>query len=381
MNKKEMCLIGYFIIFFVFCWSVYFAVFFTSSPTQNSTTLELVHVIMRHGDRNPDKVSIGLLSPYLDEKYYAEGYGQLHKAGIIRAHQVGSYLRSRYNNFLGPTWNIKHLEARTSDYNRTKMSLQLALAGLYPPVGSQMWSSIYWQPIPYNYVPKFEDKELLPYNTCPRFNELLNDIYEEPNNKKYLERYNETFSILENKTLRKMDPESAFYLYIGFQIQEQLGYPLEEWTKAVYPEPLHAEMIDFYHLITNTTEIRRIIAGYFLKKLLTDTKAKINGTIEPPERKMFFYSAHEVNIAAMLLTLNEAIFELPPYSAFIIFEVHKIEGVYGIKMFYQNYKQADPVLLKIKGCDYFCPFDELYRVVEKYLPEGDEECFGGARVS
>ncbi|CAG9772629.1 unnamed protein product [Ceutorhynchus assimilis] len=377
MNKNDVCIIGYFTIFFVFCWGVYSVVFLSSNPTQNSTTLELVHVIMRHGDRNPDKVSIGLLSPYLDEKYYVEGYGQLLKEGIIRAHQVGSYLRSRYDHFLGQTWNIKYLEARTSDYDRTKMSLQLALAGLYPPVGSQMWSSnIYWQPIPYNYVPKSQDKELLAFRSCPRYAKLLSNLYEEPDIKKNLQRYEKTFRILENKTLRKIDPESAFYLYVGFEIQEKLGYRLEDWTKAVYPEPLHTQMKYFYHIITNTTAIRRVIAGYLLKKVITDTEAKINGTIDPPERKMFFYSGHEYNIAAVLQTLNQETFELPPYSAFIIFEVHRIDGVYGIKMFYQNYKQTDPVLLKIKGCDYFCPFNDLYKIVEKYLPENDDECFG-----
>lgn len=57
------------------------------------------------------------------------------------------------------TYNINDLEARSTDYNRTKMSLELALAGLYPPKGKQVWSSVIpWQPIPYNYYVTSEDK-------------------------------------------------------------------------------------------------------------------------------------------------------------------------------------------------------------------------------
>lgn len=344
---------------------------------EKKSTLELVHVIFRHGDRNPGIESLYPSNPYYDEKFYPEGYGQLTNDGKRTEYNLGRALRQRYNDFLGTSWNIKNLEARSTDYNRTKMSLELVLASLYPPKGSQAWSPLYWQPIPYNYVPKSLDKEILAFDACPKYEAMMNDLYKSPEISKYLQRYNETFEILSRHTNRKTDIIEAFYMYVGFLIQEELGYPLEKWTKAVYPHPLHSATVDMYHLMTNNTAMRRMISGYFLKKILADTKTKIDGGMNPAERKMFIYSAHEMNIATTLLSLEALkLSHVPPYGAYILFEVHNIDGVYGIKLFYQNYEHKHPMALKIPGCDYFCPYDDFYTLVEEILPTSDEDCFG-----
>ncbi|KAJ8952968.1 hypothetical protein NQ314_007444 [Rhamnusium bicolor] len=74
-------------------------------------------------------------------------------------------LRSRYNKFLGEYYYPEVVEARSTDYNRTKMSLQLVLAGLFPPRREDMLQdNIYWQPIPYNYVSRSQDKVWSIYN-------------------------------------------------------------------------------------------------------------------------------------------------------------------------------------------------------------------------
>lgn len=71
---------------------------------------------------------------------------------------LGKVLRKRYDKFLGHIYTPEVLEARTTSYNRTKASLELLLAGLWPPQGSQIWScDLPWQPIPYNYVDKKHD--------------------------------------------------------------------------------------------------------------------------------------------------------------------------------------------------------------------------------
>lgn len=68
-------------------------------------------------------------------------------------------LRQRYNDFLGETWYINYVDARTTDVNRTKMSVELELASLYPPTEwEQLWSIYPWIPIPYNYVRSSKDK-------------------------------------------------------------------------------------------------------------------------------------------------------------------------------------------------------------------------------
>lgn len=49
--------------------------------------------------------------------------------------------------------------AQSTDVDRTKMSLQLVLAGLFPPIGLQKWNSgLDWQPIPTHYESLDQDK-------------------------------------------------------------------------------------------------------------------------------------------------------------------------------------------------------------------------------
>ncbi|XP_030756924.1 venom acid phosphatase Acph-1-like [Sitophilus oryzae] len=344
----------------------------------NEDTLQLVHVLFRHGHRNPDAVSLYPKGPYYNESFYPEGYGQLTNEGKMTEYTLGTELRKRYDKFLGDTWNINYLEARSSDYNRTKMSLQLMLAALYPPKGSQIWSQLPWQPIPFNYVPTSQDKELFPFDACiNKYEALMKEITQRPDISKYFNnRYGETFDILTERAERKMDIVQAFFLYVGFYIQEELGYSLEDWTKSVYPEPLHSAAVDMYYIMTNNTEIKSIISGYLLKKILSDTKAKIDNQIQPSQRKMFIYSGHELNVATMLLSLNAyKLSDVPPYGSYILFELHLINGVHGIKLFYQNYKNEEPIQLKLPGCDSFCPFQEFYKLVDEILPKSDEDCY------
>lgn len=79
--------------------------------------------------------------------------------GKGQEYQIGKNLRKNYNSFLGPIYTEDLLEARTTDTPRTKMSLQLVLAGLWPPKRFQKWDPILnWQPIPYLYDNIKEDR-------------------------------------------------------------------------------------------------------------------------------------------------------------------------------------------------------------------------------
>lgn len=78
-------------------------------------------------------------------------------------------LRQKYIDFLGDVYLYEDVAARSSDLPRTKMSLQLVLAGLYPPAEIQRWSTdINWQPIPTKYVPEKLDKYFFAHLSCPK---------------------------------------------------------------------------------------------------------------------------------------------------------------------------------------------------------------------
>lgn len=77
--------------------------------------------------------------------------------GLIREYMVGKELRKRYGKFLGP-YDTYSVEARSTYMNRTKVSLELVLAGLYPPSKEDMfYKHLKWQPIPFTYGQAYQD--------------------------------------------------------------------------------------------------------------------------------------------------------------------------------------------------------------------------------
>lgn len=60
--------------------------------------------------------------------------------------------RKRYDAFLGGVYIPEQVSATSTDFDRTKMTALLVLAGLYPPAPVQQWDDeVNWIPIPYNY--------------------------------------------------------------------------------------------------------------------------------------------------------------------------------------------------------------------------------------
>lgn len=70
---------------------------------------------------------------------------------------MGRELRARYNKLLGEVWLPDGLYAQTTDVMRTKMSLELVLAGLFPPTRPKWLAKMKWQPIPYINLPLKSD--------------------------------------------------------------------------------------------------------------------------------------------------------------------------------------------------------------------------------
>jgi prostatic aicd phosphatase len=63
-------------------------------------------------------------------------------------------LRQKYTDFLGDSFKPDDVYACSSEVDRTKASLQLVLASLFPPTGNHIWNeNLKWMPIPINFIP------------------------------------------------------------------------------------------------------------------------------------------------------------------------------------------------------------------------------------
>eukprot|EP00079_Xenopus_tropicalis_P028203 XP_012823002.1 PREDICTED: testicular acid phosphatase homolog isoform X2 [Xenopus tropicalis] len=150
-----------------------------TSLSQRMDNLTFVVVVFRHGDRAP--IDTYPNDPY-KEKIWPNGLQQLTQEGVRQQYELGRFLRRRYDHFLSSTYNRQEIYVRSTDYDRTLMSAQASLAGLYPPNGSQLWHpEIHWQPIPVHTVPVSQDRLLkFPSKDCPRYYELMRETIQQP---------------------------------------------------------------------------------------------------------------------------------------------------------------------------------------------------------
>lgn len=114
--------------------------------------------IFRHGDRTNDLETIYPKDPFKNDSYYPYGYGQLTQTGKLKMYKLGAVLRQKYGDFLGDFYSSRFVHSRCSSYSRTKISLMLVMAGLFPPKNEQIWSpDLNWQPFTFDYKLKMHD--------------------------------------------------------------------------------------------------------------------------------------------------------------------------------------------------------------------------------
>lgn len=107
---------------------------------------------------------------------------------------------------------------------------------------------------------------------------------------------------------------------------------LPEWTNEIYPEPLYSLASSVYGYHNLDPDVKRINAGYLLAKILKDTVSKIQNILQPADRKMFLYSGHETTLGFMMEALQVFKPHIPPYGSALMFEVHRKNDEYFIKV-------------------------------------------------
>jgi lysosomal acid phosphatase len=77
------------------------------------------------------------------------------QTGKQQHYALGQWLRNRYESILPEKYSRDVIYIRSTDVDRKLMSAESNLAGMFPPVGDQVWNEdIHWQPIPVHTVPE-----------------------------------------------------------------------------------------------------------------------------------------------------------------------------------------------------------------------------------
>uniref|UniRef100_A0A8C8ALD1 acid phosphatase n=1 Tax=Otus sunia TaxID=257818 RepID=A0A8C8ALD1_9STRI len=303
-------------------------------------------LVFRHGDRTP---IVNFPTDLHKESEWPQGFGQLTKTGMKQLFELGQYMRKRYSNFLNSTYNRQEFYIQSTDYDRTIMSAQSYLSGLFPPTSSQIWNpELLWQPIPVHIFQKSSERRLnLPLPDCPHFDELQNET--------------QTSSEFQNRIQPYMDIHN---------------YTLPVWaTKDVIDKMEKLAELSLLSLfgLYKTEEKSRLQGGVLVNIILNSIKQAANSS---KQRKMEVYSAHDTTIGALQIALNIFNGKLPPYAACQFFELYQeSSGRYSIEMHYRNDSSKDPYLLTLPGCTSACPLEKFAELVSPIITENwSKEC-------
>ncbi|KAK0162782.1 hypothetical protein PV327_006528 [Microctonus hyperodae] len=344
----------------------------TTTFIANSDYLEVVflNVLFRHGDRTPDNGHESFPNdPYKNYNYDPAGVGGLTLTGKKREYQLGSELRRQYSHFLGDTYKPSMVLGRSTDYIRTKMSLLLVLSALYPPKGEQIWNhELKWQPMPITYSPAKNDI-LLASDECPLYLEELERVRNSKDVQTQLDKFRPLMKNLTYWTGKKIESSRDMYnLYNTLMAEYSMGFVLDEWTSNIFPHgQLRDGIILDYNIASYNTKLRRLFGGMLLRNI-TDTMYDIVHKKMKNERKIHLFSAHESNVAALLITLGVYEPHVPEYTSSIIIELLRNKNDrYYVRVRYYLGIPSVMKEIRIPGCDINCPFEEFVYLLQDVI--------------
>jgi len=144
-------------------------------------------------------------------------------------------------------------------------------------------------------------------------------------------------------------------LYNQIAIERALKMQLFANTKNIYLTPTDEELLEtlaeesrHVHFTGNNPddqrELGRAGAGLLPLAIIDSLKKRINNlkTREPPRKKIVLFTAHDYTMMALLSHFGFRNWSLPNFAAYVVLELHKINGQYYVRLRYN----PDPVLVK-----------------------------------
>ncbi|KAM3849224.1 lysosomal acid phosphatase [Diretmus argenteus] len=341
--------------------------------------LAYVTVLFRHGDRSPVKTYP--TDPY-QESAWPQGFGQLSQEGMRQHLELGQFLRKRYKGFLNESYDRHEILVRSTDYDRTLMSAEANLAGLYPPSGQQIFKpDLLWQPIPVHTVPQAEERLLsFPLGDCPRYKQLMKETEQTEEFINVTNTYKDFIEMVRNKTgLNNTNVESVWSVYDTLYCESRHNMTLPDWVTPDILEKLRI-LKDFGFQVMfgvyEQQEKSRLQGGLLLGEIVKNLSKM--AAPDPNQRlKMMMLSAHDTTVAALQASLNVFNGRQSPYASCHIFELYRDDnGSISVSMFYRNDSTvAAPYLLAVPGCALDCPLEDFVRLTRPSIAEDREkEC-------
>ncbi|XP_066485262.1 prostatic acid phosphatase-like [Tiliqua scincoides] len=331
--------------------------------------LKFVLLLYRHGDRSPLR---NYPKGLHNESEWPQGFGQLTTVGMQQQFELGQYIKKRYTGFLSPMYKREEVLIKSTELDRTIMSAQSKLAGLFPPAGDQIWNpEILWQPIPVHVVPRaYSPKLRFPMFGCQRYLELLRETMYSTEFQAKIQPYEEFLKEIAVYAGYKFDTFKCLDSFQIWTLQDTLfcesihNFTLPKWAtedvRAKLTELATLSISSLFGIHKNVEKAR--LQGGLLVNSIVETLSNV--AQNPGEGKLLAYSVHDTTIAALQMALNIYNGRLFPYASCQFFELYKEDnGEYTIEMHLRNDTSEEPHQLTLPGCPTPCPVSKFAELV------------------
>lgn len=346
----------------------------------NSSSLILVQSLFRHGDRNP--ASTFVTDTGNRESTWKNGFGELTEIGIAQQYELGKFVKRRYKDFLSEKYDAREIHVRSTGFNRTIMSALANMAGMFPPVGDQIWnSSIPWQPVPVHSRPKHQDPMLWMDKPCKTVSRLYQTkvFTSEP----YQKVQNDNVNFIE--FVRLKTGRSSLTLMDFWGVYDSLNceaihndtHKWPDWVNETvfqHISSLYRTSCTFYY---NIPEVQRFRGAMLFNEVAGRMMEKIANESDFISRlKYYAYSIHDTTQSALLENLKVFDTSLPVYNQILFFELHENNGTHFVKLFKRNDTRSDDIIaIEIPECGKPCLASKLFQLSQQNVPKDwDLEC-------
>lgn len=293
--------------------------------------------------------------------------------------ELGQWLRNRYEGFLPDQYSERDIYIRSTDVDRTLMSAEVNLAGLYPPEGNQVWDpELKWQPVPIHTMPENEDAILATKKPCPKYDLMLKNLQKTKYFKDIDHQLHDLYAYLTRYSGTTVSSvEEVEYLYNTLFIESVYNFTLPDWTKPVYPDKLKPWAAFSFAVDCYTKDLARLKMGPLLNQIIEHFYNKTS-TIKRRKNltpKFWVYSAHDITIANVLQSLGAFEYHSPPYTSTIMFELRSNSNGQFVNIFYKNSSTVQDIVLS--GCSFNCALDDFVKLLKPItlnLKQWEKEC-------
>lgn len=296
--------------------------------------------IIRHGDRTP------IISLPAANYQWQEGLGQLTAEGMQQEYKLGMEFRKKYveqTHLLPDQYKYGTMYIRSTDYERTLMSAQSLLMGLYPPGTGPKTTETSAPALPNGFQP-------LPIFSAPsKYDDVILQRISSEEHEKLMEQY--VYSTKEwqekNETLKDKYPlwsqltgvkinslEDLLLLGDTLYVHQVHNIPMPQGLSSADIETI----INASHWILVAQERPKQVANVYHRKMMTNIANFLaTGSKQNSKLKYVLLSAHDTTVAGALSFLGAPLDNSPPYAANLNFSLYESgSDYYTVKVFYND---------------------------------------------